>query len=65
MLGLKGRVLNGGEDIFPFEKRVIGENLFECRASTKQMQNIRYPESQAADTRTASAFARLDGDPLK
>ena len=65
VLGLKGGVLNGSEDIFPFEKRIISENFFETRAGTQEMQNIRHPDAQATDTGPASAFARLDGDPLK
>jgi hypothetical protein len=65
VLGLKGRVLNGSENIFSFEKRIVGENLFETRASTQQVQNIRDPDAQAANAWTAPAFARLDGNPLK
>ena len=65
VLGLKGCVLNGSKDIFPFEKRIIGENLFKCRASTQEMQNIGHPDPQASNARPAPAFARLDGNTLK
>jgi hypothetical protein len=65
MLGLKGRVLYGSEDVFPFKERIICENLFKCGAGTQQVQNIRDPDAQAANARPAPAFARLNGNSLK
>jgi len=65
VLGLKGCVLNGCQDIFPFKKRVIGENFFKGRVGTQEVQNIRHSDAQAANARPAPAFARLDSNPLE
>jgi hypothetical protein len=65
VFSLKGCVLNGSEDIFPFEKRIISKDFFKGRSGTQEMQHIRHPDAQAANAWPASAFARLDGNPLK
>jgi hypothetical protein len=65
VLGLKGRVLNGSENVFPFEKRIIGENLFKGRACTQEMQNIRHPDPQATNAGPAPTFALLNRNSLK
>ena len=53
MPGLKCRVFNRSKDIFPYEKRVIGENLFNGGARAQQMEDIRHTDAQAANVRPA------------
>ena len=65
MLGLKGGILDGSEDVFSFEKRVIRKNLFERSPGAQQVQYIRYTYPQTANTRAPATLARLKGNPLK
>ena len=62
MVGLMGRILNGGVDVLPFEEGVIGENLVETCAAGQKLKNVGYTNALSTNAGAASAFAFFDGD---
>ena len=65
MVGLMGRILNGGVDVLPFEEGVIGENLVETCAAGQKLKNVGYTNALPTNAGAASAFAFFDGYSLE
>ncbi len=55
MVELQGRVVNCGQNIFPFEERIIGEDFLKRRARAEQLQNVYDTHALAANTGAAAA----------
>ena len=62
VVGLVGRVFNGGVDVFPFKERVVGQNLVEACAVGQEFEDVGDAKTLAANAGTAPAFALFDGD---
>jgi hypothetical protein len=62
---LVGGVVEGGEDVFAFEKRVVCEDFFEGSASAQEFEYIRNTNAVSANARTAAALAGIDCDPIE
>jgi len=65
MVGLMGRIFNGGVNIFPLKKSVVGQNLIEARAIGQEFENVGNTKALAPNAGSAPAFALFDGDSLK
>ena len=62
MIGLMRRVLNGRENVFPLQVRIVGKDLVIRSAGAQKFEDVRHPNPQTANAWTATAFAGLDGD---
>jgi hypothetical protein len=65
VISLYGGILNRRQNIFSFQKRVIGKDFLESCTSAQQLQYIHNPDAFARDARPSAALARLDGNPLE
>src|SRR5688572_3525341 len=51
-------------DVFKGELRALHDNLLVAHSISEPSRNTVYPDTHPADTRPATALARLDGDDL-
>lgn len=65
MVGLSGGVFDGGKNIFPLKKRVVGDNFFKGSFGSQQFQDIRHSDSESAYAWAASAFTFFHRDALE
>lgn len=65
MVGLAGGVLNGGKNIFPFQKRVVREDIVVGSSRRQQIEDIRDTDAKAADAWASAALALFNRDPLQ
>ena len=65
MIGLPGGIFNGGQNIFPLKKRVVGKNFFKRGVGSQKIQDIRNPNSKPADARAAPTLAFFYGNTLE
>ena len=65
VVGLMGGIFNSGEDVFPFEKGVVGKDLLKGSTGRQEFQNVRDANTLSAYARATPALPFLDGDALK
>jgi hypothetical protein len=57
VIGLIGGVINSSENVFPFQRGVVGQDLLNGSSGPKQFKNIRDPNALAPDARPPATFA--------
>jgi len=62
VVGLMGRVLDGGVDVFTLKECVVSQNLIVACAIGQKFENVGDTDTLAANAGTALAFAFFDGD---
>jgi hypothetical protein len=65
VIGLAGRVGEGGFDVVGFEVREVAQDVFMRRAVREAPENIGDPNTHTPDTRTTAALVRLHRDVLE
>lgn len=65
MVGLAGGVLNGGKNVFPFQERVVREDLIVGSPRRQQIEDVRDADAKTADAWASAAFALFNRDPLQ
>ncbi len=65
MISLMSSVVQSSQNVFPLQKCVILQNLFERSARAKQLENVGNSHTLTANARTPSALARFHGDSLE
>ncbi|HUQ95472.1 MAG TPA: hypothetical protein VM120_27580 [Bryobacteraceae bacterium] len=62
VVGLMGRVLDGGVDVLTLKEGVVSKNLIVARAIGQKFKNVGDTNTLAANAGTAPTFAFFDGD---
>ncbi len=57
MVSLICRVINGGENVFTFQKCVISKNFLKGRPGSEQFKNMRHTNAMTANAGTTSTLA--------
>ena len=65
VIHLPSRIGKRSGDILVLKKGIIRQNLLPGSSCRDQVEHIAHPETMPPDAGPPSAFARLDGDPLK
>ena len=65
MIGLAGRVGEGGFDVVGFEVRKVTQDVFVRRTVREAPEDISDPNTHTPDTRTTAALVRLHRDALE
>jgi len=60
VVGLASRIFNGGKDIFPFEKGIIGEDFFIGSPARQEIQDVGNAEMKTPNAGAASALSFFD-----
>jgi hypothetical protein len=64
MIVLAGSKLQDGRDVFGFEVRIVGQDLFPRGASGQQIEYILHTNAKAANTRATTADVRSHCDSI-
>lgn len=62
MIQLLRRIFDGGQDIFPIEEGVVGQNFIHRGPRAQQREDVAHADAQPANARTAAALAFADRD---
>jgi hypothetical protein len=65
VIGLIRSIINRGEDIFVFQRGIIGENFFEQSSGSEQLKNVSHSDTLSTDAWAASTLAFFYCDPAK
>jgi hypothetical protein len=65
VVGLVGRILKRGEDIFFFQERIVRQNLFERCTCGEHFENVCNADSLSANARATAALSGFNADPTK
>lgn len=65
MVCLVRGVVEGGEDVFTLEKRVVREDFFEGSPGAEEFEYIRNANAMSANAGTTAALAGFDGDAIE
>lgn len=65
VIHLRSRVGQAGLDIFPFEKRVVSQDLFLRHTRGEQIQDILNAQAIVADARAPAALLRIKRDTIQ
>jgi hypothetical protein len=65
VIGLIGGVVEGSENVFTFQGRVITQDFLKGSSCPEQLEDISYADALAANAGTAPAFAFFDRDSTK
>src|SRR5208282_2641943 len=57
VVGLAGRILNGGKNVFSLQEGVISKNFFGGSPARQEVQNVGNPETKTPNAGAASALA--------
>lgn len=56
MIGLAGSVINGSENVFMFQRRIIAQDFLKGSSCPKQLENVCDANALAPNTGAAPAF---------
>ena len=65
MISLMGGIVNGGENIIPFERGVICQDFLNRSPSCQQFKHISNANTLPTNAGSAPTFALLDCDPFQ
>lgn len=65
VIGLPGSIFDGGKDIFPLKKGILGEDFLKRGVSSQQLQDIRNTDTESPNARASSTFPFFYGNTLE
>lgn len=65
MISLASGIFDRSQDVLSLEIRIVLQNLVNCGAGAKQIEDIRYTNPHATNARPPAALRIIDRDPTE